>query len=226
MTFIVVDGIDGAGKTTLVRQLAHVLKKLDLLVTKEPTTNSRWGHRLRDSALASRLPKVKEIDYFHRDRLKHIRDDIRPALELGRTVISDRYVDSTLAYQAGTIEEADELYRTFLPDILVPDVTFILCCSVRVGLERIRHNRNSLSSFETHETLEIAKKVFESRNGDNYVLVDAAGTPENTFDQVMKELIRRFTGTENDLVAALEGWRSESVAPIRSNRANPAGASA
>ena len=129
--FIAVDGIDGSGKSTLVRGIAAVLAPLDPLTTKEPTDASFWGRRLRTSAREGRLPRSTEIEYFHKDRLHHIATVIRPALERGRIVITDRYVDSTLAFQAASADEADRLYETYLgTEILRPDITMILRCTV------------------------------------------------------------------------------------------------
>jgi dTMP kinase len=190
--FIAVDGIDGAGKTTLVGQLAEVLKPLDPVVTKEPTNNSHWGQSLRRTALHGRHSKEKEIEYFHNDRMKHLKEVIRPALEAGRPVITDRYVDSTLAYQADSPDEANELYQQFLPDILVPNITFILCCAVEVGLARINRDRQRVTHFETVETLEKARLIFESRRGENYKLLDATGTPEHTLLQALSALDTAF----------------------------------
>src|SRR5690242_967775 len=156
MMFIAVDGIDGAGKTTLVRQLVSRLKAFDPLSTKEPTDQSHWGQRLRAAAQTGRLPRDKEIKYFHRDRVHHIQSVIRPALEAGRTVICDRYVDSTLAFQTDSPVQADELYEQFASEILTPDITFILDCTVEIGLDRIRRSRLAFTEYERREVLERA----------------------------------------------------------------------
>lgn len=190
--FIAVDGIDGAGKTTLVRQLVERLKMFDPVATKEPTDKSHWGQKLREAARNGRLPRDEEIEYFHKDRLHHIANVIGPALAAGKTVISDRYVDSTLAFQADSPEQADELYETFLPEILVPDITFILDCPVEIGLRRIRRDRPSLTEYEKREVLERARAIYESRSGEHYVHLDASGDPNSTFEQAWDQLFRRF----------------------------------
>ena len=79
--FLAIDGIDGAGKTTLVNHLAVLLQSLSPVITKEPTKNSKWGQRLRRAAIEGRLPLQQEIEYFHKDRLNHIENVIAPALD-------------------------------------------------------------------------------------------------------------------------------------------------
>ncbi|MCZ6860736.1 MAG: dTMP kinase [Alphaproteobacteria bacterium] len=198
--FIAVDGIDGAGKTTLVKQLAHHLAHLNPLTTKEPTSTTSWGQRLRQSAFEGRLSREKEIEFFHLDRLHHLENKIKPALVSCRVVICDRYVDSTLAFQTGTPAQADQLFAYFAKDILVPDVTFILKCHVSVGMERIIRERGKLSKFEDLPTLEKARSIYESRSGDNYEYVDASGSVEDTLQQTLDALIRRFPYLENGLI--------------------------
>lgn len=193
--FLAVDGVDGAGKTTLVRQLAELLGPFDPIITKEPTDLSHWGQLLREAAVTGRLSHEKELEYFHKDRIHHIEHVILPNLKRGKVVISDRYVDSTLAFQAQTPEEADVLYTRFVDDILVPDVSFILMCPVDLGLRRIkeRNGKKGFSVYEKHEILTRAQKIYESREGDNYELIDASGTIENTFDQAVRALERRYS---------------------------------
>jgi dTMP kinase len=188
--FIAVDGIDGSGKTTLVQQLVARLK--DAVPTKEPTDQSHWGQELRSAARNGRLPRDTEIEYFHKDRIRHIETMIRPALNAGRTVISDRYVDSTLAFQTDTPEQADELYERFLPQIIVPDITFILDCPVDIGLTRIKRDRPGFSEYERHEVLERARVIYGSRQDAHYVHLDASGTAEATLKQALEYLSRTF----------------------------------
>lgn len=196
--FIAIDGIDGAGKTTLAQQLAELLGQLNPITTKEPTDASHWGRRLRAAAVEARLPRDKELEFFCKDRLHHIEKLIQPALQGGRLVITDRYVDSTLAYQAHTPEEANELYQSLLPEIIVPDVTFILRCPVQTGLKRLKkRDGNNFSQFENGEALDRAARIYESRCGENYEILDASGTPKDTLDQAVQVLVKRFSHLSN-----------------------------
>lgn len=192
--FIAVDGIDGSGKTTLVGQLAEALPQ-PVYVTKEPTDKSQWGQRLREASIKGRLPRDVELAYFQKDRIFHIENFIQPALNKGETVISDRYIDSTLAFQAETPSEADSLYDELRHKILVPSVSFILCCPVSVGLMRIEQRNGLKSVFENHPALTRAAAIYESRKGPNYHLLDASGSASNTYEQA-REVLNSVLGNE------------------------------
>ncbi len=189
---IVIDGIDGAGKTTLAETLAQFLVSQDPLLEKEPTENSEWGRRLKESAELGRLSRADELEYFHKDRLHHLSTVVTPALQSGRIVIMDRYVDSTLAYQSSSPEEAESLYQTFLPEIVVPDITLILDCPAELGLKRIADSRNGSSTFEVKDTLKLAQQIYHSRQGANYVHIDARGSKEDTLSSAVEVLRSRF----------------------------------
>jgi dTMP kinase len=191
--FIAVDGIDGAGKTTLVNALGDILKPLDPVITKEPTDDSPWAKELRAATLNGRLPRDRELEFFRKDRQFHIEQVIKPALVSGKIVISDRYVDSTLAYQADTPEEADRLYAVMLSEIIVPDVTLILKCPVDVGLRRLasRDGAGNGTKFEKYEVLRKASSIYESRKGPNYSLLDASRDQDFTLRQAARVLVAK-----------------------------------
>lgn len=192
--FIAIDGIDGSGKTTLSSQLVSLLASHHPVLTKEPTADSEWGRRLRQSAQDGRLDKATEIEYFHKDRLHHLAHCIVPALAQGRVVICDRYVDSTLAFQANDPIDAENLFSRFEAEIRVPDVCFILECPVELGLSRIARDRTEISVFEVKETLDRAASIYRSRSikGFPYVQIDAAGSIEHTLNQARSVLFDRF----------------------------------
>lgn len=203
--FIAVDGIDGSGKSTLVRGIAAILAPLHPLTTKEPTDASFWGRRLRASARKGRLPRATEIAYFHKDRLHHIATVIRPALERGQIVITDRYVDSTLAFQAESVDEADRLYETCIgTDILRPDITMILRCSVSQGRQRIQQrDKGAASTFESDEAQRRAMEIYETRSGSHYRFIDASGTEDDTLRQAIA-ILKEHCGARRDILEHLE----------------------
>jgi dTMP kinase len=100
--FITFEGIDGSGKSTQLRMLAETLrvKGIDFLSTFEPG-DTPLGRRLRKAFLETEeaVAPIAELLLFAADRAQHVEHLIKPALETGRVVISDRYADATFAYQ-------------------------------------------------------------------------------------------------------------------------------
>lgn len=141
--FITFEGIEGAGKTTLVTAAAELLREKGrhVLVTREPGSTD-IGARIRAILLdpASRaLDPVAELLLYMADRVQHIRTVMQPALDRGSVVLCDRYFDATLAYQ-GYARGLDRemilrLHRQVTGNFL-PDVTFLLDLPVETGLGR------------------------------------------------------------------------------------------
>jgi dTMP kinase len=188
--FIVIEGVDGTGQSTLAQALVERLGTDRVVLTREPTADSSWGRQLRQSAAEGRLSREEEIEYFHRDRLHHLETLIRPALASGKIVICDRYVDSTLAYQAASPEEADRLYERMKAELLEPDIVFVLDCPVDLALKRIGDGRDGHSRFERKETLETASRIYASREGQRYHHLDAAKPPEVVLEEALAVLER------------------------------------
>lgn len=196
---IAIDGIDGAGKTTLASTLFDLLSDYRPLLEKEPTEISPWGKRLRESATSGRLSRDDEIEFFHKDRLFHLEHVVKPALDQGRIVILDRYVDSTLAFQALNPADADQMYARFVEEILIPDITLILNCPLDMALQRIERTRHSKSTFEKRETLERAQAIYLTRRGPNYAFIDTSQSAENTLAEAIDVLIDRVPHLRNAL---------------------------
>ena len=97
---IVIEGIDGSGKSTIAKKLAETLNEnnIDTIYTFEPT-NAYYGAKLRDTMLSKDMDLDRELKLFVDDRKDHIRLMIKPALEEGKTVVLDRYMYSSIAYQ-------------------------------------------------------------------------------------------------------------------------------
>jgi len=176
--FITVEGIDGSGKSTLARALAERLAQRlgadRVVLTREPTDTSEWGRRLRRSEQEGRLSREEEIAHFHKDRLHHLAAVVKPALAAGKIVISDRYVDSMLAYQARDPADADRLLASMASEILEPDLVLLLELPVTTALERIGGAREARTSFEREETLKRAAAIYASRKGARYHRLGAA----------------------------------------------------
>ncbi|MBI5399680.1 dTMP kinase [Candidatus Saganbacteria bacterium] len=151
--FISFEGPEGCGKSThaklLVKYLADRGKKV--LLTLEPG-GTLLGKKLRALLLdpAGQLEKTTEIFLFAADRSEHVQKIIQPALKEGSIVISDRYIDSTLAYQLGGRALPEDQVRYFnmvSGGGLLPDLTILLDVSSEIGLARAR-SAHEIDRFE------------------------------------------------------------------------------
>ncbi|MBF6569269.1 MAG: dTMP kinase [Candidatus Binataceae bacterium] len=146
--FITLEGVEGSGKTTQSRLLAEWLKAAGhrVTVTHEPG-GTRAGQAIRAIFLdpGVSLEVAAELMLVLADRAQHVREKLRPALDSGEIVISDRYADSTVAYQGYgrgfDLNLLRELNR-LATDNIMPDLTIVLDCKVATGLTRIHDRMN------------------------------------------------------------------------------------
>jgi dTMP kinase len=142
--FITLEGVEGSGKTTQAAMLGDALRARGhhVMVTREPG-GTRAGELIRSIFLdnAISLEVAAELLLVLADRAQHVREKLRPALAAGQIVISDRYSDSTIAYQGYgrgfELKLLRELNR-LASDGITPDLTFVLDCSAETGLARTR----------------------------------------------------------------------------------------
>lgn len=155
--FITIEGIDGTGKTTQVRQLVAWLARRGYapLVTREPG-GTKTGNQIRGVLLASandRLTPLAELLLMYAARHQHLEEVVRPALARGRLVVSDRFNDASFAYQGSGRKLGEAAVRRL--DELVcgstqPDLTILLDAPPRLSLTRAkgRRERGSRTRFE------------------------------------------------------------------------------
>ena len=187
---IAFEGGEGSGKSTQTARLAEWLTERGVAVTTthEPGATD-FGLRIRgillDSADGSLTPRAEAL-LFAADRAHHVDTVIRPALDRGEVVITDRYVDSSLAYQgAGRSLSVDDVRRLsrWATDGLKPDLTVLLDIDPEVGLERARsssrqHDRLERESLDFHRRVRAAFRSLADANPDHYLVVDAGGSPD------------------------------------------------
>jgi dTMP kinase len=187
--FIVLEGIDGSGKTTLARGLKSQLESVkgwEVVLTAEPTTGP-VGSLLREEKIDS--PRAEAM-LFIADRACHT-DEIRKLTEEGKTVICDRYYASTLAYQSasgsGPVLDYDLLVRMNESVTVEPDITILLDIDPEVSGGRVDSRGEQKSKFERLE--------FQKRVRDNYLriakergfsVLDASKSPEDLCSEAMK----------------------------------------
>ncbi len=162
--FIVIEGLDGAGKSTQADMLVERLKKssFDAIKLKEPT-NGRWGREIRRIAEEGRehLTPDEEVELFVKDREEDSRLNIIPALSAGKTVVMDRYINSNVAYQGALGLDPAVIFeknRGF-PQ---PDAVFFLELPPEEGLRRVNQRGAANAGFEKIEYL---RRVHELFNG-------------------------------------------------------------
>jgi len=149
--FICIEGLDGSGKTTHAHRIVRNLQKkgFDAVYTTEPS-RGELGKFIRSSVLQGkkRVPRVVEALLFAVDRVEHLEKMVKPALEEGKIVISDRCVYSSLAYQGAAeldLEWIEEINRMALP----PDLAIYIDVPPEVVVERIKRKKSVMERLET-----------------------------------------------------------------------------
>lgn len=160
---VAIEGIDGAGKTTLATLLAQWCgeRGIGCVLSKEPT-GIGYGEELRRSAREGRLTLERELELFRLDREAHVARTIAPALAEGNAVLLDRYYWSTAAYQGARGASVPGILRSNEAIAPKPDLFLVLQLPVRTGLERIGARGDATNAFEQQEGLEKAATIFES----------------------------------------------------------------
>jgi len=196
--FITFEGIDGSGKTTQLRRVAARLD--DALITKEPG-GTPTADRIRAIVLGaeSKIEPVAEVLLFAASRNQHVVEVIRPALEAGRTVLCDRYVDSTLAFQGfGRLLDLDKLrwLNDWATGALRPDLTLLFDIDEETGVRRARGRGGDELRFEA-EDLRFYRRVREGyltlavAEPRRFAVIDAHGSEDEVFARVESVLRER-----------------------------------
>ena len=201
--FIALEGGEGVGKSTQVKALADALRSrgIDVVVTREPG-GSEGAERIRDLLLTGiddRWSAEAEALLFAAARADHVATTIRPALDAGRWVLSDRSVDSSLAYQGGAGGLGIEVVRSinaFAIGDSFPNRTLVL--TLDEGAERARardvegSDRIGGRSDDYHRKVAAAFHIIAAEEPHRVKLIDASGTPN--------DVTRRLIGAIEDLL--------------------------
>lgn len=204
--FVSFEGPDGAGKSTVLKEVLNQIGselKTQYLVTREPG-GSKIAEKIRDIILDpvnDKMDNKTEALLYAASRSQHVEEIIRPALKEGKVVFSDRYVDSSLAYQgAGRdlgIQEVKQI-NDFATDKLDPDLTFFLDLAPEVGLKRIEKLRPGQEDRLEQENLAFHKKVYagflkvKEMYPERFVTVDATQPIDQVVAQVIAILKQRM----------------------------------
>lgn len=189
--FICIEGIDASGKTTHARRLVENLlqKGFDAVYTTEPTSGE-IGKYIRTHILQGqeRVPSVIEALLFAVDRIEHVENMIRSALQEGKIVVSDRYVYSSLAYQGaagldlGWIEEINRF-------AISPDFAVYIDIPAEVVFERLRRDKSVMENFQTQSKVrEVYLKLVK---GGKLMLING-NRPASEVEKDILENVLRF----------------------------------
>ncbi|MFB6814660.1 dTMP kinase, partial [Streptomyces sp. NPDC056347] len=215
--FIALEGGDGAGKSTQAEALADWIraKGHEVVVTREPGATP-VGKRLRSILLdvsSAGLSNRAEALLYAADRAEHVDSVVRPALERGAIVISDRYIDSSVAYQgAGRDFSPTEIARIsrWATDGLVPHLTVLLDVAPETARERFTEAPDRLESEppEFHARVRSAFLTLSAADPTRYLVVDAGQEPEAITTVVRHRLDQLLPLSEAEIKAQEEARRA------------------
>lgn len=202
---ISLEGPDGAGKTTVLKEILPEIKKMkrDIISTREPG-GVRLAEEIRQLILD---PKNTEIDsktemlLFAAARRLHMQEKMLPALKAGKVVIVDRFIDSSVAYQGYGRElgvEVVDWLNNFATDGLKPDLTLYFDIDTDVALDRIMSNRADEVNRLDLERAEMHRKVRQGylkmveREPQRFVTIDASQSVEKVVSDTIEAIKERF----------------------------------
>ena len=215
-TFITFEGIDGSGKSTQLRLLANFLQHegCEVMLTREPG-GTPVGNRLRAALLDAHeeVDPLTELLVFAADRAQHVRRVLRPALESGQIVFSDRYADATRAYQGAGRGFSPELIEEIIKlatEGLKPDLTVLFDLPIEDSTARTRRRGNGTQqgdrldaeNDEFHTRVREAYLQLAESDSDRIKIVNTNQPPELTHQRV-KEIIVPFLKGRGHITGAV-----------------------
>ena len=203
--FITFEGGEGAGKSTAIKRIVEKLTSegYEIVLTREPggtPISEEIRNVILDKKNTDMDPRTEALLYAAARR-QHIVQKILPSLKEGKIVISDRFLDSSLAYQGGARGLGiEEIYRVnqYATEGLEPDITFFFDIDPEEGLRRIASNagrevnRLDVEKLAFHQTVRGAFQELAKRFPKRFVVIDASQKPDDVFNAVLKEIHQRI----------------------------------
>ena len=207
--FVSMEGLDGSGKSTQMDRLEDLLDRFgyEVVRTREPggcPISEKIRTIILDRENAEMTPETEAILYAA-SRAQHVRQVIRPAVEAGRCVLSDRFLDSSVAYQGGGrelgVDEVMEINRYAVGNVM-PDLTVFLDMPHEAALKR-RYgasvpDRLEMEGEAFHARVEAAYREMIRRTPDRFVCVDASAGKDEVAQSVRDGVIPRLMQLEAD----------------------------
>src|SRR5437870_13737013 len=210
LPFITFEGSEGCGKSTQVERLAARLKKLQIpfLISREPG-GTPIGETIREllqfAPHNSAMMPETELLLFEASRSQLVRETIKPALERGFCVITDRFFDSTTVYQGAARRldrEIVERLNAFAVGDCVPDITFVLDVDAETARSRMqqprRADRMEQQPSEFYEQVREAYRDLVRHEPDRITLIDGSREADEIENDIWKTLCSRFPNLTND----------------------------
>ena len=197
--FITLEGGEGVGKSTQLKALAQALRerRIDLVVTREPG-GSEGAEKIRELLLTGdeeRWSPQAEALLFAAARADHVDKVIRPAVLAGKWVLSDRFIDSSLAYQGGAGELGIDAVRTvnaFGINEWFPDRTLVLALAEGGARARARDNEDSDRIGGRpegyHQKVDLAFRQIAAEEPRRVRIVDASGEPDEVTQRLLEAI--------------------------------------
>lgn len=192
---VALEGLDGCGKTTQLPHVADFLtgRGVPVLVTREPT-DGEWGRKIRVMAQTGDLaPPEEELRWFMEDRQEHLQEEVLPALEAGRWVVTDRYFLSSVAYQGARGLDWREILRENESRFPAPDLAVIFEVTPAVGLARVERRAGTPEpGFEHAEYLARVAEIFAAIERPWIARVDGSGSEDEVRQATLACLEQRL----------------------------------
>ncbi len=221
LPFITFEGSEGCGKSTQVQRLAARLERTGIshLVTREPG-GTEIGETIREllqfAPQGVGMTPQTELLLFEASRTQLVREKIKPALERGLCVISDRFFDSTTVYQ-GAARRLDpqmvEQLNAFAIGDCQPDATFVLDVDPGIAHSRMRHtacrpDRMEQESAEFYEQIREAYRELAAGEPNRIILIDGSRPEDNVEDEIWEIVSRRFPALAPNLQSGIQNPQS------------------
>jgi dTMP kinase len=191
--FVTFEGPEGAGKSTVIAQIARRLREegKDPVSTREPGAGP-FGAKIREILLhGDDMTPRAELFLFLADRAQHVATVIRPALLANRLVLCDRYIDSTIVYQAvsrGLDVEFVKAANAFATECLVPDRTFLLDLEPEIGLARVPDkDRLDAQPLSFHQSVRNGFLSLAREEPARWVVIDATRPIDTVVEEIWSD---------------------------------------